>query len=64
MNNKEKPRERQREFLFVFSNGCTSNEPPGWSDESGSEKKKNRLDEERTKLLRRRLISELRDLGC
>ena len=64
MNKKEKPRGRQREFLFVFSNGCDESGTGDAADKSDVAHLEFALDEERTKLLRRRLISELRDLGC
>ena len=64
MDKKEKPRDRQREFLFVFSNGCTASAPPVTADDQDELNCEPGLDEERVRLLKRRLISELRDLGC
>ncbi len=64
MSKNEKLRGRQREFLLVISNSCADSAAAISVDAECDATRETVLDDERAKLLRRRLISELRDLGC
>lgn len=64
MDEKENLRRRQREFLFVFSSSCSGSVGADTADRSSVSFRESVPDEERAALLRRRLISELRELGC
>lgn len=66
MGKKQSVRRDQPEFMFVFNSTQSSSEGSVENTRSGSSQSGERsdLDADEAKLVRRKLIDELRDFGC